>query len=116
VPAQYNGINCMTAHRAVRLVNCSNSTLCPINCQGGWEEVTPCNGSCNIGSGIATDRLKVTVPAQYNGTECEAADCEERTRNCTNNFPCPINCSHSKRWFHATAHATVALALRWKTL
>jgi hypothetical protein len=92
VPAQHGGADCPATNGEERFVNCTNSQPCPVDCEGTWEEFTPCNATCNNGTGFALDRSNVAVQAQYNGTECKAPHGAEREHSCTNEVPCPINC------------------------
>lgn len=91
-PAAPGGGACEAADGDLRNASCTSTVPCPVDCQGAWQTTVPCNASCRGRAGTSTESFSITVQAQYNGTACEATNGTERTVNCTNSNPCPVDC------------------------
>ena len=91
--AEYGGEQCPypDAHEVIQTCN---SHHCPIDCIGYWEPFLGCNASCGGNSGTYTESYKVIQDAQHGG-QCDYEDGLKRQINCSNNEPCPIDCSGS---------------------
>ena len=91
--AQHGGLSCDYPDGLVDIQTC-NEDPCPIDCVGTWEFYTPCNASCGGHGGTYTESYKVIQPAQHGGN-CDYEYGNKRDINCSNNEPCPIDCSGS---------------------
>ena len=75
-PAEPGGNPCLHAHGDTQQAVCSVSTPCPVDCDGGWTQQTPCVNRLWVG------KFHVHSEASHGGEPCDFADGEEKTFGC----------------------------------
>jgi hypothetical protein len=93
--ALYGGSECGWDHLTVDIEECApvddagEPIICPVHCEGSWDEWTDCTYSC--GTGFKSREFTISVEQAGAGDYCNATHEEVMTVSCNTNS-CPIDC------------------------